>query len=117
MTRLGEDILSGIELYVKTVKSDLEQILQTQVEATFFQQAPGEPHFDFHDYTLLENTPGIEHITFTEYSENPALLKDRTTETGEIKVCSHLLRSNLQNYKTTRLGKHLYPHESRPLAG
>ena len=109
MTRLGEDILSGIELYVKTVKSDLEQILQTQVEATFFQQAPREPHFDFHDYTLLENIPGIEHITFTEYSENPALLKDRTTETGEIKVCSHLLRSNCKITKQPDWGS-IYIH-------
>lgn len=109
MTRLGEDILSGIELYVKTVKSDLEQILQTQVETTFFQQAPGEPHFDFHDYTLLENTPGIEHITFTEYSENPALLKDHTTETGEIKVYSHLLRSNCKITKQPDWGS-IYIH-------
>ena len=40
MTRLGEDIPSGIETYLQTVKSDLEQILQTRVEATFFRQIP-----------------------------------------------------------------------------
>ena len=47
MTRLGEDIPSGIETYLQTVKSDLEQILQTRIEATFFRQAPEKPYFDF----------------------------------------------------------------------
>lgn len=40
MTRLGEDIPSGIETYLQTVKSDLEQILQTRVEATFSVRFP-----------------------------------------------------------------------------
>lgn len=78
MTRLGEDTPSGVETYLQIVKSDLEQILQTRVEATFFRQASEKPYFDFQDYTLLEATPGIERETFTEYNENPALLESRT---------------------------------------
>ena len=89
MTRLGEDIPSGIETYLQTVKSDLEQILQTCVEATFLRQAPEKTYFDFQDYTLLEAIPGIERETFTKYSENPALLESRTT--GRI---THLDKSN-----------------------
>ena len=109
MTRLGEDIPSGIETYLQTVKSDLEQILQTRIEATFFRQAPEKPYFDFQDYTQLEATPGIERETFTEYSENPALLESRTTGRGEIKVCSHLLRSNCKITKQPDWGS-IYIH-------
>ena len=109
MTRLGEDIPSGIETYLQTVKSDLEQILQTRVEATFFRQAPEKTYFDFQDYTLLEAIPGIERETFTEYNENPALLENRTTGRGEIKVCSHLLRSNCKITKQPDWGS-IYIH-------
>ena len=109
MTRLGEDIPSGIETYLQTVKSDLEQILQTCVEATFFRQVPEKTYFDFQDYTLLETTPGIERETFTKYSENPALLESRTTGRGEIKVGSHLLRSNCKITKQPDWGS-IYIH-------
>lgn len=108
MTRLGEDINSGIEAYLTTVKSDLEQILQTQVEVMFFQQEP-QLYFDFQDYSQLENTPGIEHVSFSEYNENPALLKEHTTGKGEIKVCSHLLRSNCKITKQPDWGS-IYIH-------
>ena len=91
------------------MKSDLEQILQTRVEATFFRQVPEKTYFDFQDYTLLETTPGIERETFTEYSENPALLESRTTGRGEIKVCSHLLRSNCKITKQPDWGS-IYIH-------
>ena len=109
MTRLGEDTPSGVETYLQIVKSDLEQILQTRVEATFFRQAPEKPYFDFQDYTLLEATPGIERETFTEYNENPALLESRTTGRGEIKACSHLLRSNCKITKQPDWGS-IYIH-------
>ena len=108
MTRLGEDINSGIEAYLTIVKSDLEQILQTQVEVMFFQQEP-QLYFDFQDYSQLENTPGIEHVSFSEYNENPALLKEHTTGKGEIKVCSHLLRSNCKITKQPDWGS-IYIH-------
>ena len=94
---------------LQTVKSDLEQILQTCVEATFFRQVPEKTYFDFQDYTLLETTPGIERETFTKYSENPALLESRTTGRGEIKVGSHLLRSNCKITKQPDWGS-IYIH-------
>ena len=83
MTRLGEDIPSGIETYLQTVKSDLEQILQTRVEATFFRQVPEKTYFDLQDYTLLETMPGIERETFTEYNETRHYWKAGQPEEGK----------------------------------
>lgn len=94
MTRLGESVTEGIVQFTKIVKSDLEQLLDTRVDVTFFQREPEELYFDFRDYTLLEEDPLIEQILFEEYSEAPELLTANTIGEGEIKVCSHLLRSN-----------------------
>lgn len=94
MTRLGEDVTKGIDTFKQIVKSDLEQLLNTRVEVNFFQQEPEELFFDFQDYQVLENIENIENITFSAYSETPEILEENITGEGEIKVCSHLLRSN-----------------------
>lgn len=94
MTHLGENITEGIESFSKIVQSDLEQILQTRVDVTFFPREPEELYFDFEAYSLLENLPEMDTVTFTQYTETPALLKEQPVESGEIKVCSRLLRSN-----------------------
>lgn len=94
MTHLGENITEGIESFSKIVQSDLEQILQTRVDVTFFPREPEELYFDFEAYSLLENLPEMDTVTFTQYTETPTLLKEQPVESGEIKVCSHLLRSN-----------------------
>lgn len=94
MTHLGENITEGIESFSKIVQSDLEQILQTRVDVTFFPREPEELYFDFEAYSLLEDLPEMDTVTFTQYTETPSLLKEQPVESGEIKVCSHLLRSN-----------------------
>lgn len=94
MTHLGENITEGIESFSKIVQSDLEQILQTRVDVTFFPREPEELYFDFEAYSLLENLPEMDTVTFTQYTETPALLKEQPVESGEIKVWRHLLRSN-----------------------
>lgn len=93
MTRLGDNIQAGIETYVKTVKSDLEQILETHVDVVFHSQKT-ERLFDFNNYLLLETLPEAQETSFSEYTENPDLLMENTREGGEIRICSHLLRSN-----------------------
>lgn len=93
MTRLGDNIHAGIETYVKTVKSDLEQILETHVDVVFHSQET-ERLFDFNSYLLLETLPEAQETSFSEYTENPDLLMENTREGGEIRICSHLLRSN-----------------------
>ena len=93
MTRLGCDIPSGIEAFVKTVKSDLEQILETRVDVAF-HTADAPSAFDFHGYTILESLPEAATAPFSQYAEAPDLLADDIRPAGDIKVCSHLLRSN-----------------------
>ena len=75
------------------MQSDLQQVLNTPVEVTFFTREPGVYPEDFTDYTLLENLPEMQTVTFPYYHEQPDLLKQDIQPGGEIKVGSHLLRS------------------------
>jgi 7-cyano-7-deazaguanine reductase len=50
--------------------------------------------FDFHDYKLLEKTINAEVINFNDFTEEPELLLSSKSEFNEIKVSTHLLRSN-----------------------
>ena len=93
MTRLGDDASSGIDAFVKIVKSDLEQILETHVDVVF-HAGENAPDFDFDGYTILEELPQAARTAFTEYAEAPGLLAANPRPGGEIKVGSHLLRSN-----------------------
>ena len=93
MTRLGDDVPSGIESFVKIVKSDLEQILETRIDIVFHTQET-VPEYDFDNYAILEKLPEAAQTTFSEYTETPELLAENMCQGGEIKVGSHLLRSN-----------------------
>lgn len=93
MTRLGDDMPSGIESFVKIVKSDLEQILETRIDIVFHTQET-VPEYDFDNYAILEKLPEAAQTTFSEYTETPELLAENMCQGGEIKVGSHLLRSN-----------------------
>lgn len=93
MTHLGDDVPSGIEAFVKIVKSDLEQILETRVDVVFHTHET-TPEYDFDDYAILEEFPQTAQTIFSEYAEMPDLLTENLHDGGEIKVGSHLLRSN-----------------------
>jgi len=93
MTRLGENTKEGIQQFTHIVQSDLQQVLHTPVELTFFSQEPKEYPSDFSGYTLLENLPELQNITCSVYKEQPELLTEEFENGGEIKVGSHLLRS------------------------
>lgn len=93
MTRLGEDVKSGIQLFTQIVQSDLQQVLHTPIEILFFEKEPDQYFFDFNDYFLLEEDELAENIVFSDYNENPEILAQNLQPGGEIKACSHLLRS------------------------
>ena len=93
MTRLGDDVPSGSESFVKSVKSALEQILETRIDIVFHTQET-VPEYDFDNYAILEKLPEAAQTTFSEYTETPELLAENMCQGGEIKVGSHLLRSN-----------------------
>ncbi len=51
--------------------------------------------FDFEDYRIMENGVEPQEVACTVYEECPALLGEgMRREAGEIKVASHLLKSN-----------------------
>lgn len=94
MHALGQTAREGSALFERRVAADLSRLLDTEVKAFFHRQAGSRP-FDFVHYTLLEEMPGMEEVNFTVYREEPALLSDSVRqEPGELRVGSHLLKSN-----------------------
>lgn len=96
MTVLGETKAEGIERFSQQVKEDLSKLLSGKVGVYFFEDWPSQLPFDFTGYSVLENTIPSRELSFSIYQEYPAYLKENIQEQDveEIKVCSHLLKSN-----------------------
>lgn len=96
MTSMGREPEEAIERFVQTVQTDLSKLLTTEVKVCFYkEQREGESHFDFEGYQILEEQVRPDAIRFTVYQEHPAYLSENIIQQGgEIKVCSHLLKSN-----------------------
>ncbi len=95
MTHLGVNLSEGIQNFTQQVVFDLSQLLNTEVKASFFQNPSNGLPFDFEDYKILEYSIQPEKIQFSVYEEYPACLSENIWKTpGEIKVGSHLLKSN-----------------------
>lgn len=95
MTPLGATPEEGIKLFVKTIESDLSKLVHAEVKAHFFTERPTCQPFDFEEYKILEHSEEINSHIFSIYQEFPPYLtQDIVRQPGEIKVCSHLLKSN-----------------------
>lgn len=95
MTEFGHTSAEGIVLFTETVSHDLSCLLQTKVQVCFHREASPVQPFDFPDYEILEEQPQAEHCLFSKYQEYPEYLLENRTETpGELKIGSHLLKSN-----------------------
>jgi 7-cyano-7-deazaguanine reductase len=92
MGRFGQTLAEGLEMVLATIKKDLSSLLQTDVQVSFFDTYPDPVLFDFDAYELLEKQPEVETLHFQHYSETPELLQ--TSKPGNLKACTHLLRSN-----------------------
>lgn len=92
MHRFGATAKESLETVISTIKSDLEKLLETNVELNFFQKDNTNPEFDFQHYQVLEDVLNTDNITFSEFNEAPQLLTPGAK--GKITVASHLLRSN-----------------------
>ena len=94
MGKYGVNRKEGIELVLKTIKTDLTKLLQTEVELAFHTQY--EHHsYDFNDYILLEDEQEADTVAFDVYREDKNLLTSiKANELQEIKVSTNLLRSN-----------------------
>lgn len=95
MEKLGHSRTEAASAFVRTVKNDLSHLLNTEVQAHFFERIPETEPFDFNDYQTLEEIIAPEKVSFSIYREEPGLLTESIGDTPqEWKVCSHLLKSN-----------------------
>ena len=94
MEALGNSREQAINQFVETVKNDLCKLLSSEVKVCFFEDLPTFRPFDFDDYPILEKEIALSALHFSHYQENPALLKEHLQKGGELKVGSHLLKSN-----------------------
>ena len=89
----GSDVLSQggelLLLYFTHLAFGVEHI---DVDTLHTQETV--PEYDFDNYAILEKLPEAAQTTFSEYTETPELLAENMCQGGEIKVGSHLLRSN-----------------------
>lgn len=96
MTSLGSTWEEGARNLVEKVQADLSRLLATEVQVCFYNRQPSAPApFDFEEYTVLEEEVAPQAIRFSIYQEHPAYLsEDIIAGPGELKVASHLLKSN-----------------------
>jgi 7-cyano-7-deazaguanine reductase len=94
MERYGNSVAEGIEILLKTIKKDISKLLNCNIQLCFFDIDTKNSQFDFYDYLLLEKSFDIEKINFNYFTETPELLLENKNDLKEIKVATHLLRSN-----------------------
>lgn len=93
MHRFGNTAKEGLKEVLKTIKSDLSDLLETEVKLSFFNHTQQPSNYDFSDYTVLEDSPNIDEVDFTLFNESPELLTTGN-QGGTLKAATHLLRSN-----------------------
>lgn len=94
MERYGNNVEDGLNQVLNIIEKDLNQVIKEPVTLRFYKENAGLPEFDFPDYDVLENIKEMEYVNFQSFSENSALLVPTQSNLQEIKVASHLLRSN-----------------------
>ncbi len=94
MERFGDSVNEGISVLSAIIRKDLSKLLQTEVELKIFTKQQHTRHFDFDGYSLLEEMQGAEEITFDTFNESPGILQVEKNEHFELRIATHLLRSN-----------------------
>lgn len=95
MTSLGKNKAEAILHFTQRIENDLSHLLSCEVKACFHASSPAEMPFDFNEYQILEDHSASDSVKFSIYQEHPAYLNENIRrENGELKVCSHLLKSN-----------------------
>jgi 7-cyano-7-deazaguanine reductase len=93
MSRYGKTKTPGVEEVVQIITNDLSKLLKCEVNVRFFGHnvQPAGPDFD--GFSILEDIIDFDNFSCDTYTENPELLKE-SSDNGEIKWGTHLLRSN-----------------------
>jgi len=92
MEQYGSNPEEGIKQVINIIKTDLNHVLETEVQVAFFDKQDSSSPFDFAEYDLLEDDKQASEINFIAFNEDPELLTSSTE--NELMVASHLLRSN-----------------------
>lgn len=93
MSRYGANRKKGIAEFCEIISNDLGKLLTTSVQVNFFSKYPDIVSNDFEGFSVLEDDIDVEEMEFAHFSETPSLLLP-DEQGGEMKVVSHLLRSN-----------------------
>lgn len=95
MTPLGDTTAEGINKFTGTIAADLSKLLATEAKVVFYGNQPEQSIFDFDGFSVLEDNITPDDITFSIYQEHPAYLSENIqNQGGELRICSHLLKSN-----------------------
>jgi 7-cyano-7-deazaguanine reductase len=93
MDKYGLTREEGISTVIKTIKTDLSELLKCQVLVCYFDHNDQSSKSDFDDFPILEEVLDFDNLLCSEFKENPVLLKTSNIS-GIIKWGTHLLRSN-----------------------
>lgn len=91
--KLGNTKTEAINAFLKTVKTDLTNLLNVDILLHFFENEPVASS-DFSGFTKLEEESFVENLVFEHHKENPEILKVIENRNATLKVYSDLLRSN-----------------------
>lgn len=83
----------GMAIVENIIKQDIYKCIGERVRLRIYSASENLAiSYDFEHYSVLEDSPCAKGLSISEYKENPDLLEGCNKD--EIKVASHLLRSN-----------------------
>ncbi|MFV0345298.1 MAG: NADPH-dependent 7-cyano-7-deazaguanine reductase QueF [Bacteroidales bacterium] len=94
MERLADTSLLSIERMKQRVRADLSELLEAEVYLQFFDNDTLLSDSSLQGFSCIDNLEGVERLSFTDFNENPALLKPKQGRGRSQTLMSHLLRSN-----------------------
>lgn len=93
MDLFGKTRDEGISLVIGIIQTDLSDLLKCEVEVYYFYHTSKPAETDFTEFTILEEAIDFDKLNCTHFTEHTELL-ELSSEKGEIKWGTHLLRSN-----------------------
>lgn len=93
MEQVALSVEDSIDSVKSTIKHDLSKVVGADVDVEYYLHGADNTNFDFYGYEVLENDDVVSDIVIKEYNENFMLLETEGDE-GDMRVVSHLLRSN-----------------------
>lgn len=93
MEPMGNTIANACCEVQQRIATDLSAAVGCNVEVMLFAPDAEALTLDFSDYQVLEDTCLTDSLRISDYTETPSLMQAAASG-GDIRVCSHLLRSN-----------------------